>query len=393
MKLNSIGQLSLIVTALSLVGFTTSPAIAATFYNVLDLGTPSSVPEPSIATGINDLGQVIGTIELSQGGRYSFRTAPNSPINVATDIVLPGGDEGVPGSDSVPSDINNSGQVVGSVYAAGFITGPNGATRLEAYGFSFYRPYAINDLGQVAGEDIVTDPITSSSVSRAVVTTSGGGDPIVDLGTLGGSNSFGRGINNLGQVVGASGTANGQIHGFRTAANSVINVATDDLGTLGGNFSSAIDINDLGQTVGFSTTASGETHAFLTDASSPIDAEDDLGTLGGDFSIASGINESGLVVGDSELADGSARAFLYDGTELFDLNTLLAGDADFVLTSASDINENGQIAATGFFADTQTTRAVLLTPVPEPASMLGVLAFGAGAGFLRTRAAKRKVRA
>ena len=212
------------------------------------------------------------------------------------------------------------------------------------------------------------------------------------MGTLGGSNSFGRGINNLGQVVGASETANGQIHGFRTAANSVINVATDDLGTLGGNFSSAIDINDLGQTVGFSTTASGETHAFLTDANSAIDAEDDLGTLGGNFSIAYSINESGLVVGDSKLADGSDRAFIYDGTELFDLNTLVAGDFDFVLTSARGINENGQIAATGFFADTQTTRAFLLTPVPEPTSMLGVLAFGA-AGFLRTRAAKRKVRA
>lgn len=67
----------------------------------------------------------------------------------------------------------------------------------------------------------------------------------------------------------------------------------------------------------------------------------------------------------------------------------LLGNFDSVLTSARGINESGQIAATAFFNDTQTTRAVLLTPVPEPTSMLGVLAFGAGAGFLRTRATKK----
>ncbi len=213
------------------------------------------------------------------------------------------------------------------------------------------------------------------------------------MGTLGGDSSFGRGINNLGQVVGFSTTANSEIHAFRTAPNSVINPATDDLGTLGGASSNALDINDLGQVVGSSITANGETHAFLTDANSAIDATDDLGTLGGGFSIAYSINELGLVVGDSELADGSDRAFVYDGTELFDLNTLITGDIDLVLTSARGINESGQIAATGFFADTQTSRAFLLTPVPEPASMLGVLAFSAGAGFLRTRAAKQKVKA
>ncbi len=384
MKSNNIGQLSLTVTAVCLVGFTTSlPANAATFYNVLDLSIAGS---PASATGINDLGQVIGRTELpTRGGRYSFRTAPNSPINLATDIVLRGTDDGVPGSDSVPSDINNSGQVVASVFAAGFITSPNGST-LEAGGFPFSRPAAINDLGQVTGENFGVP-------GALVVATSGSGGPIVELGTLGGSSSSGRGINNLGQVVGSSTTANGETHAFRTAPNSIINPATDDLGTLGGASSNALDINDLGQVVGFSTTANGETHAFLTDTNSAIDATDDLGTLGGGFSIAYSINELGLVVGDSELADGSDRAFLYDGTELFDLNTLITGDIDLVLTSARGINENGQIAATGFFADTQTIGAVLLTPVPEPASMLGLLAFGAGAGFLRTRAAKQKVKA
>ncbi len=384
MKSNNIGQLSLTVTAVCLVGFTTSlSANAATLYNVLDVGIAGRTAS---ATGINDLGQVIGIIQLPSGIE-SFRTSPNSPFNPATDIIPSRSSTGV------PTGINNSGQVVGSVFSAGYITPPNGST-LVVRGL-FDSPRAINDLGQVTGQDSVIDPNTSSSVFRAVViATSGSGGPLVDLGTLGGRTSFGNGINNLGQVVGASATANGETHAFRTAANSAINAATDDLGTLGGSSSNARDINDLGQVVGSSTTASGQLHAFLTAANSAINPDtDDLGTLGGNFSIAYSLNESGLVVGDSELADGSDRAFLYDGTELFDLNTLITGDIDLVLTSARGINENGQIAATGFFADTRTSRAFLLTPVPEPASMLGVLAFGAGAGFLRTRAAKQKVKA
>ncbi len=108
MKSNNIGQLSLTVTAVCLVGFTTSlPANAATLYNVLDLGIAGS---STSARGINDLGQVIGRIESN---RNAFRTTPNSPINLATDIIRTGG------SESVVNDINNSGRVIGSVFSGG----------------------------------------------------------------------------------------------------------------------------------------------------------------------------------------------------------------------------------------------------------------------------------
>lgn len=387
MKVSSIGSISLALTA-SLVGLNNSlPATAATFYNVTDLGTlTGNANDFSRATGINDLGQVIGVSPNTFGGTQAFRTAPNSPINPATDNV--GGVQG----QTTANGINNSGQVVGtgnplSRFTSGFLTQPNGSTGVNTLFLG--NANAINDSGQVTGRGLVTDPSTTEPIYHAVLVNPDDAG-FIDLGTLGGTSSAGNGINNSGQVVGSSETASGETRAFRTAPNSVINSATDDLGTLGGDFSSATDINDLGQVIGSSTTARGETRAFLTDANSTIDASDDLGTLGGIFSIAYSINESGLVVGDSELVDGRSRAFIYDGTDLFDLNTLITENSGFVLTSAKGINESGQIAATAFFADTQTSRAFLLTPVPEPTTMLGVLAFSAGAGFLRKRAKKLK---
>ena len=52
-----------------------------------------------------------------------------------------------------------------------------------------------------------------------------------------------------------------------------------DLGTLGGDYSDAYGINDAGQVVGWSYTAEGFGHAFITAADGM--GMRDLGTLGG----------------------------------------------------------------------------------------------------------------
>src|SRR4051794_34524752 len=52
---------------------------------------------------------------------------------------------------------------------------------------------------------------------------------LVDLGTLGGADSLGLGINDSGQVVGQSDTADGHTHAFLYSQGVMA-----DLGTLGG---------------------------------------------------------------------------------------------------------------------------------------------------------------
>ncbi len=215
--------------------------------------------------------------------------------------------------------LNASGQVAGSygTYDA-FRTGPNGTSptsigTLGGSGFTF--GYAVNSLGQVTGQ---SDNSAGDSHAYRTAANSVINSATDDLGTLGGNSSDGDAINTLGQVAGSSSLANGQAHAFRTAANAAINAMTDDLGTLGGSTSSAFAINASGQVAGRSVTSGGATHAYRTAANGPINsATSDLGTLSSTdtASNAYGINASGQVVGSST-GGGVLRAFRTTSTGL-----------------------------------------------------------------------------
>jgi probable HAF family extracellular repeat protein len=155
-----------------------------------------------------------------------------------------------------------------------------------------------------------------------------------------------------------------------------------DLGALGGDSSYGMAINGNNHVAGYSTIKFNDNrvHAFLHDGKTMID----LGSLGdkrwgSDVSVALGVNKLDQVVGYTYLpAVGGMPiqqvAFLWrrgvNGSgQMINLNALLYGTGkDYLVFSATAINDNGQIVGTAYYMPTGDVRAVLLTPEgPAPA--------------------------
>src|SRR4029434_2949642 len=140
---------------------------------------------------------------------------------------------------------------------------------------------------------------------RAFLWTASG---MVNLGSLGGSYSVARDVNETDMVVGTSAVVgNAAVHAFVwTSAAGMRN-----LGTLGGTDSDAYAVNDIGLVVGRSLTPGDAAwHAFAWTASSGMV---DLVPLAGyTDSVAYLVNTSGAVVGSSyDRVSGTYRATMW----------------------------------------------------------------------------------
>ncbi len=162
---------------------------------------------------------------------------------------------------------------------------------------------------------------------------------MVNVGTLGGSTSGAEDINDGGWVTGYAYTAgNLQSHAFIYDGTRMI-----DLGTLGGGLSCGYVVNTNGQVAGDSETETGTSHAFLYTNGRMVD----LGDLGGGVSAMYDMNNLGQVVGDSIDGFSEYRACLWENGTMTDLNTLLPPNSDWVLETAYNINDAGQIVGFG----------------------------------------------
>src|SRR5438045_2341520 len=151
----------------------------------------------------------------------------------------------------------------------------------------------LGDRGWINRQKLSRRPVVESLEDRCAPSS------IIDLGTLGGYNSYGMALNNSGMVVGDS-YINMFAGPHAYCCPGGDGSAMTELGTLGGASSEALGINDAGQIVGGSLTSDGSWHAYVFDGSTMTD----LGTLGGSSSMASAINNGGDVTGWSATSNG-----------------------------------------------------------------------------------------
>lgn len=262
--------------------------------NLFTHGNPCSAHD-SAAVAISNANHIVGWADMNSAGGvvHAFLATP-----VGGSWYIPDGsgantvmwDLGTLDAQSTVSSatgVNDSGVVVGYSYT---IT----ASSANETGYHAYR------IVPVAGvwNDNRATPGAANNLME-------------DLGTLGGLNSWARGINNAGAIVGESDTSDLHVRAFKWV-NGVMT---------------------------------------------------DLGTLGGDNSSASAINEDGDIVGWAEDAEGQRRAVIWlGGTQIKDLNaqTVVTDQGKVFMTEARDINDHRQVVGWGNTQSSSGTQMAFL---------------------------------
>jgi probable HAF family extracellular repeat protein len=273
------------------------------------------------------------------------------------------------GTSSLATGVNDAGQVTGAAQNA--ISDPFSIAGLGTQTRAFlWQNGKMHDLRTLGGPDAFPQYINNARQIAGVSYTSDTPDPntglppldpfiwqkgkMKDLGNFGGTNDFLGpflyGLNDSGEIVGAMALAGDQIfHAFLWNGQELQDLNAWG-GGLGGNYSQASGLNDQGQVIGWATPAGDQViHATLWSNGTTTD----LGTLHGDpCSVGESINSSGQVVGVSQSARGGCNyyttAFLWEnGGPSVDLNDLIPPHSPLFLVAATAINDQGEITGRG----------------------------------------------
>ncbi len=354
-------------SSLRVVGFAMAAGsfVSSVFAGGVIVSVGALVPNGlSDAAAVNSGGQVVGSSNnnLPSFSRHAYLyTAAENGTGALVDLGTFGGSDSGAGGINVVGDVVGSAKVNGDVAYRAFYRASGGTLQsLGTLGGSNSFAAAVNSFGQVVGE-----AETDFFGYRAFRTEAAGG-AMSNLGTLGGQFSSAKAINDSGQVAGGSyltpDGANQFTRAFRYTGTPGFGGAMVDLGTLGGPNSFGYGINNAGVVVGEAdvsydiNTGDRVTRAFrYTGTPGAGGVMTDLGTLGGINSDARSINNYGHIVGRSEInAEGDTHAFLYANGQMIDLDAWLntsnvPAGLNWELKEANSISDTGYIAGTGVF--------------------------------------------
>jgi probable HAF family extracellular repeat protein len=358
---------SMLIAGASLIASLASAQSAHTTYSVLDLGPLGGGPAaPYFMTGN---GLIAGAAETASNQSHASVWFMGFQLDLST--------PGLGGANSIAYGINQKGQVVGTAQTAvangedfcGFnaygvakssaaclpFVFQNGAmTKLPTLGGPNGVAYAINNRSEAVGwaETVTKDPNPACGVLQFQPVLWGTTSTRTLPTFPGDSDGVAAAINDNGQVVGATGTCGDfntnsglylvEKHAMLWEAGAAINLGNlGGTGQFGGHHACAI--NNRGQVVGHSDLTGDTTfHTFLWTWETGMK---DIGTLTGDVaSTAISINDGGVVVGTSLDSNFNPRAFVWQNGSMADLNGLLTSNPQkMYLLLGYSINVSGEI--------------------------------------------------
>ncbi|HLY40188.1 MAG TPA: hypothetical protein VKR52_03200 [Terracidiphilus sp.] len=350
-------------------------------YIVTDLGALGSGTVAS-AFDMNNLGWVAGSSNLAPGGpQHAFVWYGHGPLkdlgtlngadcpqcNSAADGPNLLGETAIGSEISTPDPDGEDFCAYGTHLVCRGVVSFNG--RLIALsnlqGGRNANAFGINDLGELVGfaENGVRDSTCATATPyqvfqfQAVKWEPNG--RIVQLSPLesaGDTVAYAMGVNDLGQVVGSSGTCATQglpplnVNGLhavlweRDGTPVYLGTLGDAMNTASNNASS---INNLGQVVGTSQFTDGTIHSFFWSKATGMQG---LPPLPGAFATVAGccrtINDHGDIVGFA-FDESGPHAVIWIGKQIKDLNTLIPANSPLYLLGAYSIDDSGEITGQG----------------------------------------------
>jgi probable HAF family extracellular repeat protein len=235
----------------------------------VDLGTLGGTFSTAIA--LNAAGQVVGySTTAGDLTEHAFVWTPGGSMVDITPGAVNGRANG----------INNAGQVVGSFAPAdnsdaqqGFLWQQGSPLVPIGAASTFTTANAISAGGQIVG---VIPAAADPTQQRAFTRTPAGA--VTELATLGGAYGAAFAVSSTGGVAGSSTIVDdAAMHAFYWASGTLL-----DMGTLGGSDSFAVAVNASAQVVAFSGTEGGDNHAVVwqRDTTPPVITRTITGTLG-----------------------------------------------------------------------------------------------------------------